>query len=212
MFLVLNNDMKIPKLEGGKLGIYCLITEHCNSIVTDYWDSRNLFVRWHLVTRTVKCGQFLVKRPGGNVSCKQVKAAMLYIMNDVTIPDSEIELSAVRSQGPGGQNVNNVSTAIHLRFNIQKSSLPDAYKARLLNTCDYRISSGGIIIIKAQRYRSQEQNKEDALKRLARFIKKVNTIAKQRKKTKPSKQAVQRRLDSKAKLSALKKLRKLPIS
>lgn len=135
---------------------------------------------------------------------------IIQITPEIFITDSEIELTAIRAEGPGGQHVNKTSSAIHLRFNIKQSSLPDAYKTRLIHSHDYRVTSDGVIVIKAQRYRSQEQNKADAIGRLVRFIKKSNTPSKKRIKTKPTKQSVRKRLDNKTQRGRLKKLRQAP--
>ena len=133
---------------------------------------------------------------------------MLPISRNISIPFSDITVSAIRSQGAGGQNVNKVSTAIHLRFDIKMSSLPDVYKKRLLNMSDSRITQEGIIIIKSQQYRSQEKNKEEALKRLQKLIQKAGMVHKKRKPTRPSKNSRQKRLDNKTKRGQLKSLRK----
>ncbi|HQV88493.1 MAG TPA: alternative ribosome rescue aminoacyl-tRNA hydrolase ArfB [Nitrosomonas sp.] len=132
---------------------------------------------------------------------------MLRITENLAIPLAEIEIQAVRSQGSGGQNVNKVSTAIHLRFDIKASSLPERYKERLLNLKDGRITSEGIVIIKAQRYSSQIKNKEDALNRLREIIKSVIIPMKLRMPTKPTKASKIKRLEGKAMQSRIKSLR-----
>jgi ribosome-associated protein len=132
---------------------------------------------------------------------------VLRITENLAIPLVEIETQAVRSQGSGGQNVNKVSTAIHLRFDIKASSLPERYKERLLNLKDGRITSEGIVIIKAQRYSSQIKNKEDALNRLREIIKSVIIPMKLRMPTKPTKASKIKRLEGKAMQSRIKSLR-----
>jgi len=133
---------------------------------------------------------------------------MLQISNNVSIPDNEIDFSAIRAQGAGGQNVNKVSSAIHLRFNISDSSLPDFYKKRLLNLKDSRISKQGVIIIKAQRYRTQEKNRIEALERLKELVKSVAVVRKKRVSTKPTKASKTRRMDDKTRKGRDKRLRR----
>ena len=132
---------------------------------------------------------------------------MLNISSKVTLPDDEIELSAIRARGAGGQNVNKVSSAIHLRFNISASSLPEWYKQRLLNLKDRRISKDGVIVIKAGKYRTQEKNRADALERLQELIRRVAIVRKERRPTRPTGSSQQKRLDSKTRHGRIKSLR-----
>jgi ribosome-associated protein len=133
---------------------------------------------------------------------------MIIISNRVSISLAEVEISAIRAMGSGGQNVNKVSSAVHLRFNIQTSSLPELYKENLLAMRDSRITKEGIIIIKAQSYRTQEQNRADALLRLEELVKRAGVQVKKRQQTKPTRSSVKKRLDKKSQRSQVKSMRK----
>lgn len=132
---------------------------------------------------------------------------MFEISASLTLPDDEIDLSAIRAQGAGGQNVNKVSSAIHLRFDIKGSSLPDFHKQRLLSRNDQRINKDGIIIIKAQQFRTQEKNRDDALQRLRELIIEATKTLPPRRPTKPTKGSQRRRMDSKTQRGKIKSLR-----
>ena len=123
------------------------------------------------------------------------------------IPESEIEFSAIRASGPGGQNVNKVSSAIHLRFDVRSSSLPDAVKVRILRMRDTRISTEGVIVIKAQKFRSQEKNKLESLARLDELLQKSQHVETPRRQTRPSRSSVRKRLEGKKKQGSVKKNR-----
>ena len=137
---------------------------------------------------------------------------MIVVNKSLSIPISEIELTAIRSSGPGGQNVNKVSSAAHLRFNILQSSLPTVYKQRLLSLKDQRISKQGVIILKAQSYRTWEKNRLDAIQRLQTLLQSVTRTPKARKATKPTRSSQLKRLESKAQQGRKKALRSKQIS
>lgn len=133
--------------------------------------------------------------------------APLAISGVIAIPRSEIELTAVRAQGAGGQNVNKVSSAVHLRFDIRTSSLPDELKARLLARADQRITRAGVVVIKAQQFRTREKNVEDALARLRALVRSAAAVPKKRRATRPTRASRERRLEGKARRSRIKAMR-----
>ena len=136
---------------------------------------------------------------------------MLKISDHISLADDEFEINAIRAQGAGGQNVNKVSSAIHLRFDIEASSLPDAVKRRLLATSDHRITADGVVIIKAQNHRTQDRNRSEALARLSGLIKDALRVPRKRIPTRPGRAAKAKRMDAKKKRGSLKKLRSKPI-
>ena len=135
---------------------------------------------------------------------------MLFITSTISIADAEIDISAIRSQGPGGQNVNKVASAIHLRFDIHASSLPPMYKQRLLKLNDHRINKDAVVVIKAQRYRSQDKNRIEALQRLQELLQSVTHNPKVRRPTKPTRGSQVRRMDKKKQHGKKKTMRAKP--
>ena len=135
---------------------------------------------------------------------------MLFITSNISIADTEIDFTAVRSQGPGGQNVNKVSSAIHLRFDVRASSMPEIYQERLLKLSDHRITKEGVVVIKAQRYRSQDKNRAEALQRLQDLLQSVTHNLKVRRATKPTRGSQLRRMDKKTQHGKKKTMRSTP--
>lgn len=132
---------------------------------------------------------------------------MLYISHNVIISDREIVISAVRAQGAGGQNVNKVSSAVHLRFDINASSLPDEFKQRLLQLNDQRITRDGVVVIKAQEFRSQDKNRVEALRRLKQLVHSVAVLPAVRRATKPTRSSQKKRLENKTRRGGVKAMR-----
>ncbi|WP_337023049.1 MULTISPECIES: alternative ribosome rescue aminoacyl-tRNA hydrolase ArfB [unclassified Pantoea] len=132
---------------------------------------------------------------------------MIVLSRSVSLADNEVDLSAIRAQGAGGQHVNKTSTAIHLRFDIHASSLPPFYKERLLAASHHLITAEGVVIIKSQEYRSQEMNREAALQRLINLIRELTTVEKTRRATRPTRASKERRLEGKSRRSNVKAMR-----
>lgn len=129
------------------------------------------------------------------------------VTDQIGIGDEEVEISAIRASGPGGQHVNKASTAVHLRFDIGASSLPERVRQRLLDSRDSRITAEGVLVIKAQRYRSQEKNRAEAVERLCELVRAAARTPRKRIPTRPGRAAKRKRLEEKKKRGALKKLR-----